>query len=1120
MAVAFDLIRPDDLLNLRVEGVNLRLNRRSRKNPHLAVQNRNKPAFLILTFPPQTITEPAFFEASIVPQDPTSGVPADPDAGSTSEPLNDPGQTVDDRTAVAKLGHPSRLVFKVEPDTKIPFTIAGLLDWSGLTLNVSPIAAIGRNPSSSEIQNAPAIREPEETETALELPYRLTISPTSDVTWNHRLDPFTHRGRTEMWHTRLQLRDGDGQPQELSAEETAPLRAIWSPDYDPFTPPDPVEEDPDLKRTAMAPNDRHQIVILTSAFSGYEVEKEFLFPIFTNVATNLGTLAANPALGEGSFELAQTPSRVALPKIGTYKKFVPYVPTPFEARQLMLSPLGGWLKSRGNWDPPRSVIPQVSSPIDPFNDLSDRFTSLDLLTRQPDLGRRLVRSRTGDDTPDLFFVPGLFPLKEQDILDLSEWVHIATQGRDHYVRIVYEGELWPTRHRAALVKITERKFKEHNGIVGAYLMQRMFIVVREPEKSFTSRALPFKKVRLTTLVTPDIADPDIFPTTKRSFWVNVMTSPTQEALFPFHAVGTDQGGEEIDFTIPMMFVSVSDLPVPANMNVVAKEYNAKDKIDLRQAVVGGKKVMFTPPHSDPTKASDNSQLVTETLNFVVDAAGNPPQLYKAGVKIPQVNELLGTDDSTIIRFAEDYVNNGIDAATGLFAEFVKEELGSYTPENPFGGVVADTLGATFSSDQAGGFATPNVAFSTLTRELGPLAGTAAQALTDSFDPLDFFGDGLAFLFGTFDLKDLLPSGSLGQNAPKLTTKTEEFPGGKKVIVSLDWEPPVKDVDLGIAEFLKDHGGTTDFKIEGLIEKPIKLDGSPAGEVTFDMDGKLTHFQVSVLNSVFVNFVEFGFESKSGQKTDVSVKLDPAKPIEFGGDLKFVEELRKAIPPDLFGDGPSLDISPTGIRAGFAFDLPPVAVGVFALKDVTLGAALTLPFLDGKPVFDFNVSERQQPFLLAVSIFGGGGFFRLQLDTAGMKMLEAALEFGVTCALDIGVASGEVHVMAGIYFSLQRVEENNDELAAVLSGYLRMGGSLSVLGLIKVSVEFNLSFTYDSATDKAYGRATLTVEVEVLFFSASVELTVERAFGGENGDPKFVEMYTTPETWEAYALAFA
>jgi hypothetical protein len=83
----------------------------------------------------------------------------------------------------------------------------------------------------------------------------------------------------------------------------------------------------------------------------------------------------------------------------------------------------------------------------------------------------------------------------------------------------------------------------------------------------------------------------------------------------------------------------------------------------------------------------------------------------------------------------------------------------------------------------------------------------------------------------------------------------------------------------------------------------------------------------------------------------------------------------------------------------------------------------------------------------------------------------------------------------------------------------MGGSLSVLGLVTISVEFNLSFTYQSATNKAYGRATLTVEVEVVCFSKSVELTVERAFGGE-GDPHFREAFANPDTWSGYALAFA
>ncbi|HKR01392.1 MAG TPA: hypothetical protein VJT09_12015, partial [Pyrinomonadaceae bacterium] len=362
---------------------------------------------------------------------------------------------------------------------------------------------------------------------------------------------------------------------------------------------------------------------------------------------------------------------------------------------------------------------------------------------------------------------------------------------------------------------------------------------------------------------------------------------------------------------------------------------------------------------------------------------------------------------------------------------------------------------------------------------------------------------------------------------KMRTETRDIPGGKLVVTTLDWEPEVQNAGSeSVAAFKKNFNNRPSrLLIHGRIEKPLKLGGGappPPDDAKFEFDGKLTNFTVSVVNkSVSINFAEFSFVARKNQKTDIQVKLDPETPLVFGGDLAFIEELRNAIPPDLFGKGPSLELlnNPPGIRAGFAFALPPIAVGVFSLKDVSLGAALTLPFLDGKPVFDFNVSERAHPFLLAVAIFGGGGFFHLQLDTAGIKMLEAAFEFGATAALDIGVASGEVHIMAGIYFAMKR-KDPGAVMVATLSGYLRLGGSLSVLGLIKISVEFNLSFTYDGETDKAYGRATLTVQVEVLFFSMAVELTVEKAFGGQSGDPTFGELMDTPEDWNEYALAFA
>jgi hypothetical protein len=1101
-----EMLRPDDLLHLTVDGDNLHLVRDPDRGPLLKVANPAQPAFLRFTFAPQTIAESASFEATIVkpdgdPQkkgkDPDESRPSTyhdplPDPGTTSVSANTAAQVVNKIPTVAQVSHPSRLVFIVSEDAAIPFTFEGLLEWSKMTLSVSGIAAIGENPTPDQIANAPAIHEPGANQTAIELPYQLVISPTRKVAWLHRSQPFTSRGRTELWHTRLALKNND-KITELSKTDLAPLRAIWSPDYDPNALP-AVKDDPNLGRTAMCGNDRHQIVVLTSAFHGYEqeIELELLAP-------------ALPASGAFSSAALRTIK---------WKRQAPYVPQPFHADRLMLSSLGGWLRSRGQWKPPRRKVPVTAR----RPDFAEIFKDIKVLRAIP------RRTRAPVERPiDFIAEPFLFFQRQEDEeqLDLSEWVHLATQGRDHYVRIVYEGELWPFRHPAALIKVTERKFEEINGIVGAYLMQRMFIVVRKPEMQFGEADYGnlFNRVVLTTRVTPDIAEPTpIFG--KRSFWVQVMTGPgsADRRDFTFHAVGYDATETAVDFTVPMMFVSRSDLD---STDPIADEYNKTSNINRRSCAVPGQKLSFVKPVE---KANENTRLCADALNFVMDKSRVQPTLLKASVRIPQVRELLGADLPTSIRLLPAYVSSGLNQAnkTGVFAQVVGQAYSELNTTDPSVGLAK--LPVAINADQAGGIATPNLGITNLSRELGPLAGKVEDAVTNTFSPAEFFPKGAAMLFGSFDLVDLfLPPGpapagmTLDRNAPKITIERT----GTAIVTTLDWEPKFLDVpdgklDLGIAAILKDQKGTSTLSIHSIITKPT----TPASPGTSDFSGSLNAFQVSILKSVFINFAQFSFSKKSNEKTDVKVQLDPATPLEFGGDLKFVREIRNAIPPGLFGDGPSLDLisSPLGIRAGFAFALPPLTVAVFSLKDVKLSAALTLPFLDGKPVFDFNISERPHPFLLAVGIFGGGGFFHLQLDTAGMKALEVSLEFGATAALDIGVASGEVHIMAGIYFSLQRKEGSSD-LVAILSGYLRLGGSLNVLGLVSISVEFNLSFTYDSGKDKAYGRATLTVSIHVLLFSASVELTVERAFGG-SGDPHFIDFFPKPEPWEEYAIAFA
>ncbi|HQH80583.1 MAG TPA: hypothetical protein PK599_04220, partial [bacterium] len=189
-----------------------------------------------------------------------------------------------------------------------------------------------------------------------------------------------------------------------------------------------------------------------------------------------------------------------------------------------------------------------------------------------------------------------------------------------------------------------------------------------------------------------------------------------------------------------------------------------------------------------------------------------------------------------------------------------------------------------------------------------------------------------------------------------------------------------------------------------------------------------------------------------------------------------------------------------VTVSYTLGLPPIATGVFALQDVRLSAGLSLPFKSDKSArLRFDFSERHHPFLLTVSMFAGGGYLGIELKPDGIKTIDGALEFGGNMALNLGVASGGVYVMGGIYYKRDISTLDNK---VILEGYLRCGGCLVVLGIVSVCVEFRLGLNYDVRTNKVWGAATLTVEVETLFFSKTVNLKLERTFAGAGRDPTF------------------
>ena len=307
-----------------------------------------------------------------------------------------------------------------------------------------------------------------------------------------------------------------------------------------------------------------------------------------------------------------------------------------------------------------------------------------------------------------------------------------------------------------------------------------------------------------------------------------------------------------------------------------------------------------------------------------------------------------------------------------------------------------------------------------------------------------------------------------------------------------------------------------------VEARVKKSG---GAPVANVRCALNHFDLNLLGDKDAGFIKLEFEkiefsADSSLKTNVDVGFSG---IHFIGVLSFVEALRDLIPLDGFSDPPGLTVDEHGIDASFSVALPNLAVGVMSLTNLSLGAGFTVPFI-GQPLsVRFNFCAREAPFNLTVSLFGGGGFFGISIDPHGVQKLEASFEFGAAIAIDFGVASGGVHVMAGIYFKMEPDK-------ASLTGYFRLGGYVDVLGLISASLELYMDLTYIFEEGKCIGHASLTIEVHVLFFSTSVEISCERKFAGSSGDPSFAALMgpgdgvvITPLTqyaWRDYCEAFA
>jgi hypothetical protein len=1022
-----------ELRNLQPQGAPARL---MRINPDL-------PAFVIVHFPPQHVQEQAFWQDTTRP--PFGPVPVQ-----------------------SLLSGPSRLAFQLPPALDgLDFTLQALLDWTSLQPSLPANALPADINSEADLPYLPGLAEPAATQTAIEFPSALILSPDASAGWAHAVQPVTHGGRTELWHTRLgsylPLPDERRlffEPGRLADKLGLHphVRAVW---YRDANPADLVNW-----RTSLTAKDRWGIANLSGNFQ-------------IRARIPLWVLAGAGGGLEGAARAKQWLAENHIP--------ASYVPKAIPTRRLMLTSAGAWASLEGSWD-----FPVITNP-----DLIDE---------------------------------DIYPS-----IDLQQWQQIAAGGRDNYVRVVTRGYMCPLGNRAVVLHITERVFEPQQvrveqgpdgafSVFGAvaYLRQYEVLVIQEPLRIFSNfenafksgrREMPFRKMTILTRITP-LLDPH---PDDASFFPKVGTSE-----YKFKISAEDNDGQISGFEIPLMFV-------PANghaLETAAGIYNSAD-VWLRTAQTHNQPVAFAV--SSPDKPGDGV-LKLQSLTFqaqTVDSAHGMwlpspvdpyflPEIGSAQAGIPAVERLLGKSTPVTIAYHKAYLDNGFDPQAN------KGEVFAALP-NP--------LPLPFSAEKGGGVAKPQADINGLSRALGPVSNPDA-ALAGQVDT-SAFNNASARLLGSIPLVDLLLPNSTFEKAeldithlpedqlaawlddtnhllklPVLVSHQVQDPAA--IETTYLWKPAIQPVTIDILT-LQTSGVFPDANADLLLRARLLtlLDG---GKSVMTIFGRLRNFALDFADILSLNVRSLSFSAEQGKKVDLSAE---GVDLIFRGPLEFVNTLKDILPANGFSDPPFLNVDTSGITAGYSLGVPSVGVGIFSIQNIALAATLSLPLIDRPAGVRFAISERHKPFLVTVTLFGGGGFFALALNASGLEQVEAAIEFGGNISINLGVASGGVYVMAGIYFSLTPKEVK-------LTGYLRVGGSLEVLGLICISIEFYLGFTYrskDGGGGEVWGQATVTVEVEVLCFSKSVSMTVEKRFAGAAGDPTF-EQVVAPADWEEYVLAFA
>lgn len=1038
----FRIIRVDDLLSLRFELRNLRIEHRRREPARLVRIRPDEDGVMLVGFPGQHILEQAYR------------------VNGETDPSVFPARS--------RIARPSRLAFKLPAERDhIDLSFEALLDWGGL------IPLLPTPPDGASKTHARA------DDSLIELPYGLALSPQDTARWKHAIHPVTHAGRSELWHTRL------------------------------------VSDDP--------------------------------------LQPNIVTILAPPesSVLEAPFEASLTPQdRAEL--VGRHA----------EARTLILSPMGGWLDVRGQWE---------------------------------------------DDSP------------------IARWQHTVTAGQDQRVVIQREdGYLFPFGQRAALLTVSERQIEGSAGQQAgqARLRKRFFVVIKKAEAQYAHGTMALSGMTALDLVTPPLhrndpvdgpfwietgpEEPFLFRFLARD-WAGRELRLEAPAIFV-----TGRGGIDKAQTL----YATSDI---ARRTTALNGQSAA--IVRFTPTDGGTTDRWGGPLAHPRSVGDTTvQLLKLEFGATHTGSLQPPDAtpfscHTAGMELripslaPYLSDVLNKGWFDLVD-PDGVAANSTRNLGEIFARarMDRARIPMYFDEQ---------------ADRCGGLAAPSFDVDGLSRVRGPVGDAAVSGPMYEGGTLNFtcaLNPERATLLGGFPLAGLLPTdegthdGTKSPAIPKIAfivsrIQPDEEAAKKgarpyrEVGVGLSWRIGLQKGDIGLASFVpmldKDGQSKSSLVIDVKLTKKLAQSASTEGDtddadaasgtpneakpapagVSLSASAKLTDFALKLtteLGWISIGFEHLGVklgppkpkkkeeEEQEEPRTDQAADPPPAeqeKTVEAEIDYKMSEikaskvllflvkliQIAADLPriPDI-SSGEASSVYPAKLPDAGDADIS-VTVGPiewpkfkwigFDVTNVAASVGIGLYFFprpakgSGPPevpanLFTIRIASAERPLTLLAppSPWGGLAHVGFNFTTRGMTGFQACLGVVYRTSFALGPAKGTCEgSLAGVFtYQVRDVGDASHQFDLVLN----LNGQVVIFGFIDIHLTLVAAGSWEN--EHWYFFAEITACVKISFFTIRMRFSFNYELSDAGGGDRLLtgstaapeQAQTIKSEWLAYRAAFA